>query len=198
MGVQRGTGPAGGRGGEPAGAGRSSLAVAALRLPLATLLLLAALPGCGQDLEPHDGGGSAIAPATFVQILETLSTARAETHPDTALYARRRAEILASHQVTEADLIRFTEVHGRNDELLAPIYQRVGIRLDSLMQERARRTGEPMGTGTPSDLPDLREPMVDPPPELAPHVDVPPVDVPPGNEPTVDEPDAAPDTTPAG
>lgn len=121
----------------PAGARAIFASVRALRILLVAALLVAPLVGCGRDLEPRSPGGATIPVETFVHVMGALSSARAETYPDTAEYARRRAAILEARGITRDDVVRFVEVHGRNDERMAPIYQRVGARLDSLMQARA-------------------------------------------------------------
>lgn len=94
-------------------------------------------PACGGDISaPRVQPG--IAPATFARVLGDLVLARVETLPDTAAYQRQRKAILREADVSTLDLYRFVESQGGDSDLMATIYQRAEVRLDTLAVRRNR------------------------------------------------------------
>lgn len=61
-----------------------------------------------------------------------VANARALLMPDTAFYRTRRAELLEFYEVTEEDLIRFAETNAGDPDLMLRLYDRLGVRIDSL------------------------------------------------------------------
>lgn len=114
-------------------------------------LLLAAgvlFAACGADLDPSPPSEPTLPPATFAQVFSDLIVARVDALPDTAAYRERRETIYRRYGVTGADLERFAAAYGAHDALMAEIYRRVSIRLDTLFGRHA--AGDP-GAGQDAD-----------------------------------------------
>lgn len=118
-------------------------------LALAAFATLAA--ACGSDVGPPEPDRETISRSRFAAVLEELSLARSETMPDTAAWHARRSAVLDRHGVEAEDLARFVEEHGRDDDVMGPVYRKVGARLDSLFQERPASDRFP--TALPEDEP---------------------------------------------
>lgn len=119
--------------------------------PFFALAVLAA--ACGEDVEAPAPDRPTIPTATFARVIEELAIARVETLPDTAAYRGRRSEILERHGLSAEDLRRFVAEHGRNDDLMAPIYREMGGRLDTLFQERRLEAAERFPRALPENEP---------------------------------------------
>ena len=103
-----------------------------MRTFLLLLALGSVLSGCQRDTARPDA--STIPPEAFARVLAELSQARVEALPDTALYRRRRIEILERAGVTENDQRVFVARHGGDPDLMLEIYRQVGSSLDSAAQ----------------------------------------------------------------
>jgi hypothetical protein len=74
------------------------------------------------------GDGGAIDRQVFVDTYVDLRTT-ALANPGGQIRPEQRDSVLARHSVTEDDLLRFTEVHGRNVEYMAEVWGEVENRL---------------------------------------------------------------------
>ncbi|MBM4182872.1 MAG: hypothetical protein FJ207_01450 [Gemmatimonadetes bacterium] len=96
------------------------------RMPTAVLLLLAAACGGGADEEvPAD----VIDRETFIATYVDLRRATIET-PEFRIPAERREQILASHGVDEAGLLRFADAHGRDLDYMNELWTEVASRVE--------------------------------------------------------------------
>lgn len=122
------------------------------------LLGLALLAACSSGVEPPPPDPDALPPEVFADVVADLAAARIEALPDTALYHRRRAEILREREVTAGDLAGFVAAYGRDDDVMARVYARVRERVDAVAgPPDARRSpgggsGETAGDTLPVDL----------------------------------------------
>jgi hypothetical protein len=101
------------------------------RTPILLLGFLAA-SACRGDVGPQTSRTPTISPSTFTRVLSDLVAARVEVLPDTVEYRNRREAILRDAGVTAGEVRSFLEAHGQDADLMARIYHRAAVRLDTL------------------------------------------------------------------
>lgn len=109
-------------------------------IPLLCPLLLAAVVACGNEVEPSQPSIATIPSDSFQAVIIELATSRIEALPDTQAWIERRREVLDRHGVSAEDLQAFVEAYGGHDEVMEPIYRKLGATLDSI--EATRSPGE--------------------------------------------------------
>lgn len=131
-----------GRGGGPGwrAARRGMLAAVAVGV-----LVAPAACGTGQDPEPA-GIETERFVATYVDL--RMATLRAGVDQ---LPVDRRDSILATHDVSEDDLLEYVEIHGRNAQFMQAVWDTVEDRIDRQRVPALGLDSDTAGTGPPPD-----------------------------------------------
>jgi hypothetical protein len=112
---------------------------------------------------------------SFIQVMVELRRAANQAAGDTAAFAARREQILLDAGVTEGQLHAYIEVHGRDVEHMARVWETINTRLSDLEEqpEPLEDADPPAGeSGTEAVLPDGDAPQQnDSPPARRPAAD---------------------------
>lgn len=114
------------------GRGATAAGGPAPRIALGILALALVSGACGDHAARDDG----IERETFVEAWVDLRTA-ALRHGEEGLPEAERTRILAEHDLTEEDLLRFAEAHGDDVAFMKDVWDEIEVRL----QERGLAPG---------------------------------------------------------